>query len=466
MEQLRASGAEKHTTLLLGAGASTTSGLPGWDALATRLLVGSGSVDNDGTAQLLLARQDPLIVVEAARAAYGEAVWLRKVRGALYEGVASTEFSPLQLATVAHVLGGEPTETSVITLNFDILLEQALEQESGEKVLSSTTGSATAEDGSYVVHHLHGVVSPVLTESVVLTLTDFLDLISVQDSWQMALMREAIGRGALIIAGTSYRDPDVRQWLHTALKEAPIEHAAIVLLARQGFDVDKSEFAKLERALSAQWTAVGMRPVLMHDFSDAAQVIRELRHLNEDGYLAPQERTRLIWDFHAKHFAALQEIYVAELGRNAEAIRRVVGVDRLNLTLWLADGHGQLARWAAQDRVYLEAAGLRTVETGYDSPWIAGKALGSDTLLFQDLPSEHTRRWRSVLALPVPAPHPTLPTMTSAVLTIGLPDLAVKYEGSKLMWGPLLGTIGDEWSTRLTEHLFLPPTGITIGDTV
>ena len=56
--------------------------------------------------------------------------------------------------------------------------------------------------------------------------------------------------------------------------------------------------------------------------------------------------------------------------------------------------------------------------------------------------------------------------MTSAVLTIGLPDLAEKYEESKLMWGPLLASIGDDWSTRLTKHMFLPPTGITIEDTV
>lgn len=464
MEQLRASGAEKHTTLLLGAGASTTSGLPGWDELATRLLIGSRSVDDIDSAQLLLSRQDPLIAVEAARSEYGDK-WLRKVRTALYEGVASTEFSPLQLATVAHTLGGKPENTSLVTLNFDTLLEQALEQESGSKVASLTAGSSSEGDGTYQVHHLHGVVSPTATDEVVLTLTDFLDLISKPNSWQMNFLRDAVGRGALIIAGTSYRDPDVRQWLAAALKEAPAEHAAIVLLARQGFGVDKQQFAKLERALSAQWTAVGMRPLLLHDFSDAAQVIRELRHVNAEGYLAPRERAKQIWEFHSAGFAKLQQSYVAELGRNAESIRQVLDVEHLNLTLWLADGNGRLARWAAQDRVYLDPSGLRAVETGYDSPWIAGKALGSEALLFQDLPSDHIRQWRSVLALPLPAPHPTLPTMTSAVLTIGLPDFASRFEKSKLMWGELLVSIGNEWSTRLTEEVFSTPIATTITGT-
>lgn len=464
MNQLRTSGAENHTSILLGAGASTTSGLPSWDELATRLLVGSGAVSTSEAAHLLLSRQDPLIVVEAARVKYANR-WLQKVRTALYEGVASTEFSPLQLATVAHALGGEPSETTLITLNFDTLLEQALmqalEDPEGNNVRSSSDGSESDEH-RYKVHHLHGIISPTVIADVVLSLTDFLDLISDAASWQTLLLREAIANGAVIIAGTSYRDPDVRQWLHAALQNAPEEHAAIVLLARQGFSVDKAEFAQLERALSAQWSAVGMRPVLMHDFSDAAQVIRELRHVNADGYLAPQERARLIWKFHVHNFDVLQAAYVEELATDAQAIREILDVDRLNLTLWIADGDGKLARWAAQDRVYQESGGLRMVSTGYDSPWIAGKALAAESLLFQDLPEDHIRQWKSVLALPLPTPHPTFPTMASAVLTIGLPELARKYEGSKMLWGELLATIGDRWSTRLTEGVFSDPDGATL----
>lgn len=96
MAHFRESGAEKYTTLLLGAGASTTSGLPGWDELVIRLLVGSGVVADSESAQLLLGRQDPLIVAEAARVRYGDA-WLDKVRNELYKVSNPPETSPFAL---------------------------------------------------------------------------------------------------------------------------------------------------------------------------------------------------------------------------------------------------------------------------------------------------------------------------------------------------------------------------------
>lgn len=106
MQNFLTSGADSHSTLLLGAGASTTSGLPDWDTFAIRLLLQSGSVKTKESARLLLSRQDPLIVVEAARAASGSH-WHKKLRSALYEGVQSVEPSPLHLAAVGHLLGGD-----------------------------------------------------------------------------------------------------------------------------------------------------------------------------------------------------------------------------------------------------------------------------------------------------------------------------------------------------------------------
>ncbi|MBX4378169.1 SIR2 family protein, partial [Mycobacterium tuberculosis] len=82
----------------------------------------------------------------------------------------------------------------------------------------------------------------------------------------------AVARGALLIAGTSYRDPDLRHWLHAALKDKPDDRAAIVMLAREGFALTKTQFKMAREVLANQWRAVGIEPVLLEDHADAAQL--------------------------------------------------------------------------------------------------------------------------------------------------------------------------------------------------
>lgn len=263
-----------------------------------------------------------------------------------------------------------------------------------------------------------------------------------------------MGRGALVIAGTSYRDPDVRQWLHAAQEQAPEEHAALVILAREGFALERKDFAAVESSLRAQWEAVGLRPVIVDDHSDAAQAIRELRFVNEPDYLAPQQRAKIVWDHHAAEFATLQPQYVRYLAENASQLKSYFGVESLSVSLWLSDGDGRLARWAADDRVYASVSAVRTISTGYDSPWVAGQALSRDELLIQDINLEKTRRWKSVAAAPIAADHPKWPAMSSAVITVGLPGTAQEYESSSYLWTQGLTGVINSWNARLTSAVF------------
>lgn len=451
MSTFRECGAERHTTLLLGAGASTTSGLPGWDELVTRLLIGSGAVVDEQAAALLLDRQDPLIVVEAAKAGFESHQWDGKVRAALYSGVTSLSSSPLHRAVAAHAVQADAADTSLATLNFDTLLEDALREVTDDEV--TPVVDSHERPSGYPVHHLHGVIDSTGSFDVILTLTDFLEVLATRDAWQKRYIRDALARGALIIAGTSYRDPDVRQWLHAAGKEAPDGHAALVLLARQGFAVSRSQFEDMKNALVRQWRAVGLTPVLLQDHADAAQVIRELRYLNKSGYVAPQQRAERLWRIHRDRFADLQNEYVEALKADSQRMQSALDVEELNVTLWLADGAGNLVRWASGDRIHLDHDGLRAVEIGFDSPWIAGQALGADSVLIQDLDASHTRRWKSVLATPVIVEYADHPPMTAAAFTIGLPDPAARFESSTVMWQNEFFHLANEWSARIGRAL-------------
>lgn len=447
MQQFLDSGSQEHMTVLMGAGASTSSGLPDWDTFAIRLLLKSGAVNDEPVAQLLMDRQDPMLVVEAARAAAGQR-WDQILRAALYQGVVSEEPSPLHLAAVANLLDTDAPTTDLATLNFDTLLEAAIEQETGVPAESVTNGQRIG-GVAHAVHHLHGVIQRDRSHQVILTLSEFYDVIADHSAWQADYIASAVARGALLIAGTSYRDPDLRHWLHAALKDKPDDRAAIVMLAREGFALTKTQFKMAREVLANQWRAVGIEPVLLEDHADAAQLIRELLHVHDEGYVAPQQRARAVWDKHADDFEDLQYTYVELLEGDARTMRSELGVTRLNLTLWLADGEGSLVRWAAHDRVYRDLEALRAVETGHDSQWIAGRALAGESLLHKDLEVEGTRRWKSVLALPISVPHPRLPAMVSAVLTIGLPTPAAEFEPTASIWGLPLQDIGNAWGERL-----------------
>lgn len=453
MEPFRGAGAAVHTTVMLGAGASTTSGLPDWDTFVTRLLRETNAVADDGVARLLLKKQDPLLVAEAAKAAAG-VKWENVLRTALYRGVLAHDPSPLHRAAVGHLLSGTRGDTSLVTLNFDGLLETALQME-GQPAHSSTDGVAHAS--SWTVHHLHGLITPTATRDVVLTLTDFNGMLGTADPWQSRLLADAVRAGHLIIAGTSYRDPDVRHWLHQALLGKPADHSALVLLAREAFGLPKDDFTAISKPITDQWRAAGLTPVLLQEHSDAAQIIRELRYLHRPGYLAPQDRTRIMWAAHQAQFADLQQQYVDLLSDQAESLRAAIGDDDLNLSLWLANGEGQLVRWAAQDRIYRDPRALRGIETGHDSPWIVGQALAADSILYQEVESAQTSRWQTVLAIPVPIAHPDHPVLPMAVLTIGLANIsAAALEGLKLIWGPEVAQIADGWADQISTTAYAP----------
>jgi hypothetical protein len=451
MTQFQLSGIEKHLTLLLGAGASTNSGLPNWDELAVRLLLRSKSVTSIDAARLLVARQDPMLVAEAARKSPG-ANWHRSVKAALYEGATDLTPSSLHVAAASHLLAGTGSDTTLMTLNFDTLLEGAIRDGTPTHVEARADGERP--DGVHAVHHLHGIVSPDEVRDVVLTLSDFNVLIGDSASWQLELLKNAVNAGALVIVGTSYRDPDVRRWLHVALADQPHDHAALVLLARQGFDLSRAQFAELKDALADQWRSIGFEPVLVEDFSDAAQIVRELRSIHNEGYQAPQERARVIWDAHTDQFEGLQRRYSDQLEVDASQLREALDVDHLNVTLWLADAQGHIARWAAQDRHYRDSSDLRLVDSGHDSQWIAGRALGGESVLFQDLKSGGTRRWSTVLAVPVRVEHSGLPEFATAVISVGLPGIAKDYEPSSALWLDCILSIANAWSKRLVDSAF------------
>lgn len=420
--QLAAVDATGHIGILLGAGASVAAGLPDWDGLAAELLVRSGAIADEKTAHAFLARQDPALAAEAAKIAAGPR-WNEVLRAALYETARDIAPAPLHDAAAQFAKDKPPEQIGLFTLNFDDLLEAAVRDvlaESGRDVGITPRGEAAprARRGHYAVHHLHGFFGPdsPTADSVILTLSEFNQLGLAAHPWQVAALQESLQHGPLILAGTSYRDPDIRQWIHS-LTQTGVNGEVVVFLARQGLGLDRDQFARVVPALTSQWAALGVRVVTAHDYDDAAQGLRELRALRSSDYVPPRMRAARLWQAHVGSFARLQQEHSDALDEDLMILRAQFPSMR-KLTLWIADDQARLVRWAANDLQYRSPEELRRIQPGFDSAWTAGACLGRNEMLVQEVPDRSaTGRWSTVAATPLVVAVPGGPDLPCGVVS-------------------------------------------------
>lgn len=456
MEKFAALSGDSQLTLVLGAGASAPSGLPDWDKFARHLMIRSGLVSTERAAITLLGKQDPTIALEAAHARSDDD-WELHLNEALY-GVPPVEpaASPLHLAAAGHY-AASPQATTLATLNFDTLLETAIQQTGAPLVVIDTDGQDEPEVPT--IHHLHGAIFKGHAYSAIVGYRDFAKLVADPSPWQREFLSSALQRGPLLLAGTSYRDPDIRHWLHVILNDEvhKPKYPALVTIVREGLELDHETFSEIDEALAAEWESIGLTALTMQDLADVAIVIRELRFAGSEGYLTPGERTRVLWDAHTKQLARLQSVYAQQLAQDSAQIGETLGTNAHRATLWLANGRGKLARWATEGARYTSVRQMKLVPSGHDSPWIAGEAIGSEGMKLRDARGRDARvtpSWKSVLAVPIFVGDGRHPEWASAVVTFGLAHNAETLISREDDWQEVASILSADWGTRLSAIAF------------
>jgi hypothetical protein len=454
-EQLSELGSADHMSVLLGAGASVAAGLPGWDELAIRLLEQAGAIDDAATARAYMASQDATLAAEAARAVCED--WAAVVRRALYGDSPDLYPRALHLA-VAALAATDVRDVSLLTLNLDDLLEEALgdalfDLERPERVVSRTGAVPRAKAGQLEIQHLHGLLprDPQTPASgLVLTLSDFNALSARAHPWQAAALSEAMSQGPLVLVGTSFRDPDIRQWIHAIREQIDEQGASVIaVVAREALGLSRAQFVAVAEAVRQQWASVGVTALLVQDHVDAAQVIRELPECASAGYRLPRDRASDLFqtqlaDFHARqlgHSEALDsDRRDLPSGRDSDS----------DLTLWLSDGTDALVRWTSHDRVYRSPEKLRRIPLGHDSPWTASQAVSQSEVVVHQPPElrRDLRRWRTVIASPITASLAGGPNLVVGAVTAGT-TAALDSQGEQ-EWRAALADLGEVWGERLT----------------
>lgn len=401
-------------TILLGAGASAASELPDWQEMVSKLLVGSGIAESEAIANEVSSREDLVLLAEAVheRCVGDDASWISALREALYGGIAPAKIVPTTMQLNAALVAYEHLGSiKLATLNFDELLDQAVT----EVILGwgDETDMAFSDEELELlkVEHLHGTIPlnknvRTAADRLVFSFFDYLFQMKSKEPPAKLYLDQAMKRGSLLIAGTSFRDPDMRQWLSSILQAKPNDdgHAACILLARESYrNVDKTQFCLMKPILEAQWKSLGFRPVFVDDYEDAAQLILECPHVLEKDYLSPFERLNRLWEYltDEKRFCDIQKCFVNMLQEDKEKVKKLLpGGGRMNATLWVAHGD-RLVRFASHDRVYLRSSLLRADPSGFDSPYVAGQAYGANKVKTAAIDDGDAGGWRTVIAHPI-----------------------------------------------------------------
>lgn len=230
--------------VLVGAGMSLQSGLPGWDTLNLRLLEEHlreryGGVDLprsqfEETARMLYARLGRDGSADMARMlATGR--FEDQLARALYGDFALAEELAVRSAHLSLTALARRTRPDFLfTTNFDPLLELALSTPPGGGApgdwrrhrLSGARSRRVPQ-----VAHLHGWVDPdgTASGSVVLTESDYLELAArggheINRQWQSLINAE----GALLVLGMSLNDPNLRRFLHARRRRQKDSRAGMI----------------------------------------------------------------------------------------------------------------------------------------------------------------------------------------------------------------------------------------------
>lgn len=458
-------------TILLGAGASAASGLPNWEDMVANLLVDAGIIESQTIAKRVAHLGDLVLLAEAARNAIIESraddkgdSWLDALATALY-GNASKPLRPSSMQISSALIACEHSKSvRLSTLNFDQLLETAVKETANELALSDRLSSTVIREMQSrppEVKHLHGIIQeppsahrkPI--SEPIFAFMDYLEQIKNPTSEALRFLQSSLNQGSLLIAGTSFRDPDMRQWLADILssRSNPHRHKACILIARESYaydEVDKETFTLMKPALEAQWKSLGFHPIFVDDFEDEAQLIRECPYANNSDYLSPKERILHLWKTLTREnvFARVQQAFAAKLRDNiAELTQETEAKDEANATLWIACD-SKLVRFAAHDRVYLTSELLRSDPIGFDSEFIAGQAYGANDFRYFPPDSQADAslgRWKTVVATPIVMQAHWCTPLPVGVLSFGLTS---RVDNSPML-ADLLAKMADEWSSLL-----------------
>ena len=296
LERVKAAWRQGRLSIIAGAGVSLESGLPTWGVLLNSLLVNfvektyKQQVREDvfreivGELEQELRHQSPIVYAQFIRSRFTEEEFLENVHSAMYSGNSDAP-SPGAICRAIVRLGHKLN--SVLTFNYDDLLERALAAEGHE----STTVCRAADWATVKgipVYHPHGVLPFKREEDghywIVLTESDYHTQYASPHLWSNIAVSRVLLESTCLFIGTSLTDPNLRRLLDAAHREQPDrEHFLIAMWPGDGNSLANATRNALLEVLEASHQQLGVTPLWINEYSEIPSLIDKIRELSLGG---------------------------------------------------------------------------------------------------------------------------------------------------------------------------------------
>jgi hypothetical protein len=230
IKELKLSYKKERLVLVLGAGVSMTFGLPSWEILLQKLMVTTLQKDKNASSILskLFAKifnPSPLIAGRYLQKYFenNHQSFEEEVRKILYEEIDRKTKSALMEEIVRYCIapGKSPNLNSIITYNFDDIVEQSILKSSLDLPYKPIFGKGVDVDaGELPIYHVHGYLphNGKLSEANQITFGENIYHKQYTDiySWNNIVQINKFRENNCLFIGTSLTDPNTRRLLDIA----------------------------------------------------------------------------------------------------------------------------------------------------------------------------------------------------------------------------------------------------------
>lgn len=286
---------QSHVTLFLGAGVSLDAGLPAWDTLLKDLLnkyqhkmtspIGQADYSNVtsqcANSSIITARYIR-VGLELSSKDYE---FIQMIHQSLYQHKAQSH--PLIDAIAKAVQKYHQSNLnygieSIITYNYDDLVEQALSKQNVKNI--SIYESNRGMQNEFPIYHVHGILSEQLegkdapTPTAILCEEDYHEIYKEAYLWSNIEQLHALNRNTCFFIGCSMTDPNLRRLLDISQKRTDGKANHFVFMQKKPFtEASSNEQNEENRKIQQQiLNEMGLNVIWFNDFSDIPKLIHRI----------------------------------------------------------------------------------------------------------------------------------------------------------------------------------------------